>query len=157
MIGSIFTRNRVKPRILLDEPIERQPLAIRPETLNFIKKSMRDVVIHGTARKIGRIPGFEVYAKTSTAQVCALKKRDMGDCYLEHAWLASYFAYKDQKPLVLVILVEHGGTSRVPTALARNFLLEYKRHIEGEDIIYDERATVKQELVKDQAITPSVQ
>lgn len=143
MIGSIFTRSRVKPRILIDEPIERQPLAIRHETLNFIKKSMRDVVIHGTARKIGRIPGFEVYAKTSTAQVCALKKRDMGESFLEHAWLATYFAYKDQKPLVLIILVEHGGTSRVPTALARNFLLEYKRHIEGEDIIYDPSSTTK--------------
>lgn len=157
MIGSIFTRNRVKPRILIDEPIERQPLAIRQETLNFIKKSLRDVVIQGTARKIGRIPGFEVYAKTSTAQVCALKKRDMGDCYLEHAWLASYFAYKDQKPLVLIILVEHAGTSRVPVGLARNFLLEYKRHIEGEDIIYDPNISKKQELDAVQVTTSRAQ
>jgi len=130
MIGSIFTRSIVKPRILIEEPIEKHHLDIKPDTLSFIKRSMQEVVIHGTGRRIGRLRGFDIFAKTSTAQVGALAKEELGDEYLPHAWFASYFKFQDQKPLVLIVLVEHGGSSRVPTQLARNFLLAYRNYIE---------------------------
>jgi penicillin-binding protein 2 len=131
MIGSIFTRSLVTPRIMLEEPINKKALDIKPETLSFIKQSMRDVVLHGTGRKVGKIHGFDIYGKTSTAQVGALDKEDQGNEYLPHAWFASYFKYKDQNPLVLIILIENGGTSRVPTGMAKNFLLAYRDHVEG--------------------------
>jgi penicillin-binding protein 2 len=130
MIGSVFTRYIVKPRILIEEPIEKHPLDIRPDTLSFIKRSMQEVVIHGTGRRIGKLRGFDIFAKTSTAQVGALSKEELGNEYLPHAWFASYFRFKDQKPLVLIILLEHGGSSRVPTELARNFLLAYRNYFE---------------------------
>jgi len=130
MIGSIFTHSVIKPRILVEEPIEKHSLDIKPDTLSFIKQSMQEVVIHGTGRRIGKLRGFDIFAKTSTAQVGALAKEGLGDQYLPHAWFASYFKFQDQKPLVLVVLVEHGGSSRVPTQLARNFLLAYRGYIE---------------------------
>lgn len=131
MIGGVFTRNLVSPRIIVDEPINKRPIDIKPETLAFIKRSMQDVVIHGTGRKIGKISGFDIYGKTSTAQVGALEKEELGNLYLPHAWFASYFKYKDENPLVLVILMEHAGSSRVITPLVKNFFLAYRNHIEG--------------------------
>ena len=122
MIGSLFTRNLVKPRIMVEEPVSKKALEIKPETITFIKRSMRDVVLHGTGRKVGKLRGFDIYGKTSTAQVGALAKEELGDQYLPHAWFASYFKYKEKEPLVLVILMENAGSSRVPTALAKNFL-----------------------------------
>lgn len=132
MIGSIFTRTLVTPRILADDPIHIEPLDIKPETLAFIKTSMRDVVIHGTARRVGKINGFQIYAKTSTAQVCSLTKRDLGKQYVEHSWFASYIQYKKERPFVLVILIENSGSSRIPSGLAREFLLKYRSLVEHE-------------------------
>ena len=131
MIGSIFTKTLVKPRIMVEEPISRNVLDIQPETLAFIKRSMHDVVIHGTGRKVGKLRGFDIYGKTSTAQVGALAKEDLGTQYLPHAWFASYFKFEGQDPLVLVILMENAGSSRVPTGLAKDFWLAYRNHIEG--------------------------
>ena len=64
-------------------------------------------------------------------QVGALAKEDLGKKYLPHAWFASYFKFQEQQPLVLVILMENAGSSRVPTGLAKNFLLAYRNQIEG--------------------------
>ena len=57
---------------------------------------MHDVVIHGTGRRVGKIRGFDIYGKTSTAQVCALAKEELGNQYLPHAWFACYFKYKEK-------------------------------------------------------------
>ncbi len=127
MIGSIFTKKLTKPRILIEEPVVTQDLMIQQDTLNFIKKSMHDVVIHGTGRRIGYMPGFEIYLKTSTAQVSTLQKRDLGNEFLEHAWVATYFTYKDNPGLVLVMFMENVGASRVAVGHVRNFLLEYQK------------------------------
>lgn len=144
LIGSIFTRHLVRPRIVLDEPIEKTPLNIRPETLSFLRNSMRFAVTEGgTGRAVSRVKDIEIYGKTSTAQVSALEKRELGGKYLEHGWFAAYLRYKDQRPMVIVILVENIGSSYVATALVRDFLVQYKRmidaprvhqHIEAEDL-----------------------
>ena len=139
MIGSLFTMQLVAPRIMVEEPIHKKPLDIKPETLTFIKRSMRDVVLHGTGRKVGKIQGFDIYGKTSTAQVGALAKEELGNEFLPHAWFASYFKFKDQNPLVLVILMENAGSSRVPTGLAKNFMLAYRDYIEGASSISNQQ------------------
>lgn len=156
MIGSIFTRTLVTPRILVDDPIIREPLDIKPETLAFIKKSMKDVVIHGTARRVGKINGFEMYAKTSTAQVCALTKRDLGKQFVEHSWYASYNQYKNERPFVLLLLIENSGSSRIPSGLAREFLLKYRSIIEQDHSIALATLDESQEMPAfEQLITPT--
>ena len=52
----------------------------------------------GTGR-IARLPGFEIYAKTGTAQ------NPHGD---DHAWFVGYVEDADN-PLVFVIIIENGG------------------------------------------------
>lgn len=130
MISSIFTGYLINPRIVTNEPIVRQSLAINQEVLSFLQESMKAVVTQGTGQKINRIKDLEVFAKTSTAQISSLDKRDLGAEYLEHAWFVAYFKYKEQEPLVLVLLVEHAGTSRISAQIAKKFLLEYKRYID---------------------------
>jgi cell division protein FtsI/penicillin-binding protein 2 len=88
------------------------------------------VVNQGTGQRVKQIKDIKIYAKTSTAQTSSLEKHDMGREFLEHGWFVGYFWYKDQKPLTIVILVEHAATSRVPTGIAASFLREYKKMID---------------------------
>jgi penicillin-binding protein 2 len=130
MFSGIFVGYLPKPRILKDEPIEKNPLYIKPETLEFLKKSMKSVVTEGTGRRVNRIKDIEVYAKTSTAQISTIDKRGLGQQYFEHGWVVVHFTIKGQKPLILVVLVEHAGTSRIPVIIAKNLLLDYKKYYE---------------------------
>ncbi len=130
MTASIFSGYLVSPRILESEPIVKTPLKIKPETLDFLKQSMKKVVTQGTGKRISVVKDIEVYAKTSTAQTSALHKRHKGRVYREHGWLVAHFQYKNGRPLTMVVLVEHAGTSRVSTTIARRFLILYKQYID---------------------------
>ncbi len=126
MISSIFTGYLPTPRMLMDEPIIKEPLDIKESTRAFLQDAMRYVVEDGTG-KGAKIKDIELYAKTSTAQTSAYNKRCLGSIYLEHGWFVAYLKYKDHKPLTLVILVEHAGTARVATNIAKKFLVKYKK------------------------------
>jgi len=130
MIGGIFTGYLVQPRILMNEPIVKTPLEIQQETLNFLQDSMHKVVQQGTGKRISRVKNIQVYAKTSTAQTSALHKRKQGRQYQEHGWLVAHFCYKDEKPITMVVLVEHAGTSITPTSVAQKILVRYKKLID---------------------------
>lgn len=127
LIGSIFTQKLVTPRILEEEPIISSPLHIKQETLHFLKKSMKSVVRRGTGKGIPTIQNLEIFAKTSTAQISSLEKTAQNKALLEHGWFAAYFTFKGNDPLVLVLLVEKAGSSRVPTTIAKQFFLQYKK------------------------------
>lgn len=127
MIGSIFTGYLVKPRIDMNEEIETIPIEIKPEILNFLQQSMRSVVTEGTGKQMHAVKEITLYAKTSTAQVVALKPGNRSKEYREHGWVVAYFTCKDHDPLVMVILAEHAGSSRVPMTIAKEFLLEYSK------------------------------
>jgi len=128
MIGSIFQGYLVTPRILHSEEPEKKELKIKQETLNFLQESMRLVVTKGTGRKLGKIPGMNIFAKTGTAQTCALSsKRKTKTSQKDHIWFASNFKYENQNPMVLVILIENAGATRIALAAARNFLKEYQK------------------------------
>lgn len=126
MIGSIFTGYLVKPRILKDEEVEKMALNIKSDTIRLLKESMRFVVTYGTGQRLNTVKDIQIYAKTSTAQTTDLGNRELGEEFLEHAWFVAYFQYKEEKPLVFVILAERAGSSRVPAAIAKGFLIEYK-------------------------------
>jgi penicillin-binding protein 2 len=132
-IGSIFTKKLVRPRILEDEHISSTPLNIKQETLDFLKKSMKSVVRRGTGKRITTIKDLEIFAKTSTAQISSLEKAKDNKNYLEHGWVATYFTYKGTRPLVMVLLVEKAGSSRVPTMIAKQFFLQYRQLMAQEE------------------------
>ena len=130
MIASIFTGYLVGPRLLVNEPVVTTPLTIKPETIAFLKKSMKSVVKSGTGRIVRKVKDIVIYAKTSTAQTSDFSKRKLDEKYLEHGWFVGHFQYKNYDPLVIVILVERVGTAQVATTIAKNFLIEYKKYMD---------------------------
>jgi penicillin-binding protein 2 len=134
MISSIFTGYLVRPRILFSEEIISEPLNINAHTRDFLQRSMRATVQQGTGQSTNRLKDITIYAKTSTAQTSSLEKRDLGKEYLEHGWFVSYFSYKNYQPLTLIILVENAGSSSVATAIAKNFLIHYRKQIDSENL-----------------------
>lgn len=133
MISSIFTGYLVAPRVLADEPIVKRPLNIQAETRRFLQQSMQKVVNQGTGQRVKRIKDIKIYAKTSTAQTSSLDKEEMGTEFLAHGWFVSYMVYNDERPLTMVILVEHANSSRVSAGLAAQFLGEYKKMIDAKN------------------------
>ncbi|MBP6870188.1 hypothetical protein KBC04_04865 [Candidatus Babeliales bacterium] len=127
MIGSIFQGYLVKPRILVDDPIETNPIQIKTSTREFLQESMKSVIQVGTGRNVGRLKNITLYAKTGTGQTRsrAINSEDVQkDC---HAWCVIYFSYQNQDPLVLTILIEYAGGSSVAIAVAKKFLAQYMK------------------------------
>ena len=127
MVASICTGYLVKPRILFDEDIERYPLYISHNTLEFLREVMREVVFRGTARRLKKFSDFSVWAKTGTAQTVSLKRQNKASKkQLEHAWFASFFSYKDSKRLAMVVMIENVGSSGPALKMVEKFFTIYK-------------------------------
>ena len=126
MFNGIFHGFLVTPRLLESEPIEKQPVDLSESTRDFLKRAMRKTIEdHGTGVRLKRLKDITIYAKTGTAQVSAWEKRDLGKEHLEHAWFAAHVTYKNRPPFVMVILLEHVGSSSVATNLALKYLRKY--------------------------------
>lgn len=165
MICSIFTGHLTNPRILLNEPIVRKELDIQPGTLAFLRRSMRATVNEGTGQSMRTVKKDTViYAKTSTAQTSTLSKRDLAKKYMEHGWVVVHLTYKKYKPIVLVILVENIGSSRVATKIARDFIITYKQLMDGtlhtnkveEAVAENKVAPLSVEVPAPQTTTPAI-
>lgn len=131
MMSGICTGHLPTPRIIEDEIVQTTPLRISEETREFLRQSMKKVVKRGTGIRVNSVRDIEVYAKTSTAQISSLAKRELDSRYLEHGWFAGFFQYKDLKPLTLVIITENSGTTRIATNYAKNFLIAYKKQVDS--------------------------
>lgn len=135
MISALCEGFLVKPRILLDEPIEQQPLNVSDQTLQFLRRSMKAVITDGSARRLNRFRSLTIHAKTGTAQVKTRVSEDPDQEEagpLPHAWLAAHINDEESEPLTLVIFLEHAGSSSVPTALMFSFLDRYVKLPERE-------------------------
>lgn len=125
-ISAIGTGYFVKPRILIDEPIIKNQLLIKNQTLKFLKNSMKVVTSIGTAKNLSNLKNFKIYAKTGTAQIRNLNKKKFDKIHQPHAWFAAYFKYKNFEPKTIVILIEHAGTTRPVMKFAELFFKEFQ-------------------------------
>jgi len=137
MINAICEGYLITPRILEAEPINKEPIAISNKTLQFMRSSMEQVIHHGTGQRLNRLKNFKIQGKTGTAQVRELTSL-ANDLHDEHAWFAAHITYKNNDPIVLVILVENVGASSFATEIARKFLIEYSQLLD--------QATEQQEI-----------
>lgn len=131
MIGSIFHGYLVKPRITLQEPIEKTPINLNINTRQFLQACMKSASSTGSARKVNKIGNLTIFAKTGTAQTKTRRNnQDPEEVHQnredkEHAWFVSYFYTDTTEPLVMVMLLEHVGRSTYATGIAKRFFLEY--------------------------------
>jgi len=130
-IGTICQGYSVTPHLLQNTPVERTIPPINPAVFTIIKDAMKHVVTTGTGKKLANLANMHVYAKTGTAQTRALSSVIEGDATSQaHGWFAAHVTYKDQPSFVIVILIEHSGTSRIPTTVAKEFLTQYQQYID---------------------------
>lgn len=134
MIGSIFHGYLIKPRILLNQPIEKTPISIQPQTRQFLQLCMKSASKSGTARRTNKIGNLIVYSKTGTAQTKTRKNCDVPQEAItredkEHAWFVCYFYTEGSEPLVMVMLLEHVGKSTYTIGVAVKFLVAYNEWI----------------------------
>jgi penicillin-binding protein 2 len=121
----------VKPRLLEQEAIEYEPVDISPSTRDALKQAMRHVITHGLGQKLRAFRKLTILGKTGTAQVVGLDSvREERHEFIDHAWLAAHLTYENEEPRALVIFIEHAGSSRVATDVAKAFLREYCQLIE---------------------------
>jgi penicillin-binding protein 2 len=103
-----------QPEIFYDDK-SKFTVPMSKETHDIVLKGMSGAVEYGTAGA-ARVDGFDVCAKTGTAQVVSTDK--MGSKNKDHAWLIS-FAPRDNPELAMVVLTENvgfGGTYSAPRA-----------------------------------------
>ena len=133
MISAIFHGYLIKPRILLDQPLEKTPINIQAQTRQFLQLCMKSATSStGTACRVGRIGNLTIYSKTGTAQTKTRKSSEAPDQIaktredLEHAWFVGYFYADNSEPLVIVMLLEHVGRSTYTTKVAAKFFIQYR-------------------------------
>ena len=89
------------------EPEAVRQVAVKPETLAFVRQAMLGVVSEGTGAR-AKVPGIPIAGKTGTAQVVR-KGEGKGQADLkDHGWFVS-FAPVDNPQIAVVVLVENGG------------------------------------------------
>lgn len=127
LIGTVCQGYRVTPFLLEGYPVERVVPPINSSVLSYIKQGMRHVAQKGTGIVLKNLP-MTIYAKTGTAQTRSLAQSALvPEGPDSHAWFAAHVTYEDGVPFVLVILLEHAGTSRRAVAVAKDFLTRYKK------------------------------
>lgn len=126
LVAAVCAGKLVRPRILEQEAVEYEPLEISHQTLKVLKGGMRSAVQEGTVKILSYVNGFEVYAKTGTAQTCDLSRERTSKAQLEHAWVAGFFKYANEKPLVITVFIENVGSSGPALMMTNKFLRAYK-------------------------------
>lgn len=130
LMASIETGYLTKPHILENQEIIQVPLEISAETREFLRSALHETIYYGTGRELQRIKDFEMYAKTSTAQVSSLEKSETGESrYKEHRWLTINFKFQDNPWMTLVIIVERAEEKGACTKIALSLLKNYKKYI----------------------------
>ncbi len=111
-------------------PKVRRYVRVSPATLARIRRALEGVVEDplGTAYD-ARIPEIRVAGKTGTAQVTKRGARGKGPKdwwhFQDHAWFAAY-APADNPQIVVVVLIEHGGSAgRVAAPVAMQIIRQY--------------------------------
>jgi penicillin-binding protein 2 len=107
-------------------------LALKPETLAFVREGLRAVVGQGGTGWRAAIPGIEICGKTGSAQVVTSERLRRGPSagILPHAWFLA-FAPMDHPRIALAVMVEHGGAGGEAAApVAREILAAFFARVE---------------------------
>ncbi len=130
LLSAVCTGYRVRPRILTDEPIVHELVSIRPSTLSYIQECLQGVITQGTGSMLGSLKGFKLKGKSGTAQVRARHAQPIRKQDMPHGYFAAHVQYKHEKPRVLIILIEHAGSSSHAIRVAYQFLVRYAQAVD---------------------------
>jgi len=113
MINAVSNGGNVyKPSIVkVSEPVLVRKAAVKPETLELVKKALEGVVTEpGGTGHAAHSNTVVIGGKTGTAQVVGIKKdsKYLAEQHRDHAWFVA-FAPVEKPKVAVSVLVEHGG------------------------------------------------
>jgi cell division protein FtsI/penicillin-binding protein 2 len=86
---------------------------------------MKKGIEQGTSQLLKQLKNCTIYGKTGTAQVCSKKKsqeHQEDETLKNHGWFVGYIVPNNQKPLAIMVFLEHVGSARTAVATAYKFL-----------------------------------
>lgn len=136
MVNTICQGYMVAPHLVAGSEIQQRPVPIQDSILQTIKQYMKHVVSlpRGTGHQLSRLKEMHIYAKTGTAQTCALKDSGASQrSEIPHGWFTAHVCYKDHDPITMIVFVEHAGSSKVAADITKQFLSRYRASLDAQD------------------------
>jgi penicillin-binding protein 2 len=115
------------------EPVHVGRLPVSKETLDLVKKGLREVVAgdRGTAHNYAYLPDIDISGKTGSAQVVGRKEdaetgEDEADeiALKDHAWFVAY-APSEEPTIAVAVFVEHGDHGSWVSPIAKEIIQAY--------------------------------
>ena len=129
-------------------PAAREPVRLRQEHVDAVRKAMVDVTKVGTARTVFAGAPYDAGGKTGTAQVFSLRGQkyvadEVAERLRDHAWFIG-FAPAENPTIAIAVLVENGGFgSQSAAPVARQV---FDAHLLGRE--------VEEEAAEAEALSP---
>lgn len=122
----------IKPYILPENKKDKIILPYKKENLQIIKNNMQMGTKKGSSRALSTLQNWEIYAKTGTSQVCSLEflsKNNDNKKYHHHGLCACWAKYKNEKPMIVIFVIENIKSSRYTVEVVKKFLLYCEKEI----------------------------
>ncbi len=134
IIMGIMHNYIIPPYMLIKDKREKIYLPFKKENLQIIKDSMKTSSMKGTSKALSKLTNWEIYAKTGTVQVCSLDKfnstKDESNKTIKknnhHGFFACWTKFKQDKPLIIVFIIENNGSSKYTVEIAKQFFNLYE-------------------------------
>ncbi|NLI29126.1 MAG: penicillin-binding protein 2 [Nitrospiraceae bacterium] len=108
VMASVANGGRIyKPTLIKGAYDPVRTVALKPDTVQRIRKALHDTVAVGTGKN-AFLPYVSVGGKTGTVQVVSKTSGLKGEKYMDHAWFVA-FAPTDAPEIAMAVFVEHGG------------------------------------------------
>jgi penicillin-binding protein 2 len=131
IIMGIMHNYIIPPYILAEDKKDKIYLPYKPENLQIIRQNMQMSTTKGTSNLLAKLStDWKIYSKTGTVQICSLDKKNNNQLkkqYYHHGFFACWAKYKNDKPMIIVFIIENNGSSRNTVEIAKKFFLTYER------------------------------
>jgi penicillin-binding protein 2 len=126
----------IPPYILAQDKKEKIYLPYKKENLQIIKDNMKISSKKGTSKALASLTDWEIYGKTGTVQVCSLDKLNAENNENQviekktnhHGFFACWAKYKNERPMIIVFIIENNGSSRYTVEIIKNFFTQCQDH-----------------------------
>ena len=124
----------IPPYILPQDKKEKIYLPYKKENLQIIRDNMKTSAMKGSSKALANLTNWEIYAKTGTVQVCSLEKLNeqkntsgIKKKSNHHGFFACWAKYKNDRPIIIVFIIENNGSSKYTVEIAKKFFNLYEQ------------------------------
>lgn len=129
----------ISPHIFKEEKKEKIFLPYKKENLAIIQNSMKMGTKKGSSKILSRLNDWTIFAKTGTAQVVAIQngqQKEIEKKKQHHGLFACFAQYKEEKPLIVVFVIEHNSSSLHTVKVAARFFKKLENVYNSKNIAF---------------------